>query len=87
MMRAELTSLFGLNIYTNTGVYVGKLQDLVIDIEEQKITGLAVSDVNRELFDLSSRGVIIPYRWVITAADIIIVRDVIQRYKKRKEDY
>ena len=51
-MRAELTSLFGLNIYTNTGVYVGKLQDLVIDIEEQKITGLAVSDVNRELFDL-----------------------------------
>jgi sporulation protein YlmC with PRC-barrel domain len=85
-MRAELTSLFGLNIYTNAGVYVGKLQDLVIDIEEQKITGLAISDINRELFDLTSRGVIIPYRWVITAADIIIVRDVIQRYKKRKEN-
>ncbi|AKB75900.1 hypothetical protein MSLAZ_2639 [Methanosarcina lacustris Z-7289] len=85
-MRAELTSLFGLNIYTNTGVYVGKLQDLVIDVEEQKVTGLAVSDINRELFDLSSRGMIIPYRWVITAADIIIIRDVIQRYKKRKED-
>ncbi|HEY3360794.1 MAG TPA: PRC-barrel domain-containing protein [Methanosarcina sp.] len=85
-MRTDLTSLFGLNIYTNTGVYVGKLQDLVIDIEDQKITGLAISDVNRELFDLTSRGVIIPYRWVITAADIIIVRDVIQRYKKRKED-
>lgn len=85
-MRAELTLLFGLNIYTNNGVYVGKLQDLVIDVEEQKVTGLAVSDVNRELFDLSSRGIIIPYRWVITAADIIIIRDVIQRYKKRKED-
>ncbi|HET8687765.1 MAG TPA: PRC-barrel domain-containing protein [Methanosarcina sp.] len=85
-MRAELTSLFGLNVYTNAGVYVGKLQDLVIDTEEQKITGLAISDINRELFDLTSRGVIIPYRWVITAADIIIVRDVIQRYKKRKED-
>ena len=85
-MRAELTSLFGLSIYTNNGVYVGKLQDLVIDVEEQKVTGLAVSDINRELFDLSSRGMIIPYRWVITAADIIIIRDVIQRYKKRKED-
>ncbi len=85
-MRAELTSLFGLNIYTNNGVYVGKLQDLVIDVEEQKVTGLAVSDINRELFDIRSRGIIIPYRWVITAADIIIVRDVIQRYKKRKED-
>ena len=86
MMRAELTSLFGLNVYTNAGVYVGKLQDLVIDIEDQKITGLAISDINRELFDLTTRGVIIPYRWVITAADIIVVRDVIQRYKKRKED-
>jgi sporulation protein YlmC with PRC-barrel domain len=85
-MRTELTSLFGLNIYTNTGVYVGKLQDLVIDIEDQKITGLAISDINRELFDIASRGVIIPYRWVITSADIIIIRDVIQRYKKRKED-
>ncbi|KKG13549.1 photosystem reaction center subunit H [Methanosarcina sp. 2.H.T.1A.6] len=85
-MREELTSLFGLSIYTNNGVYVGKLQDLVIDVEEQKVTGLAVSDINRELFDLSSRGIIIPYRWVITAADIIIIRDVIQRYKKRKED-
>ena len=83
-MRAELTSLFGLNIYTNNCVYVGKLQALVIDVEEQKVTGLAVSEINRELFDISSRGIIIPYRWVITAADIIIIRDVIQRYKKRK---
>ena len=85
-MRAELTSLFGLNVYTNTGVYVGKLQDLVIDIEEHKITGLAISDINRELFDLTSRGVIIPYRWVITAGDIVIIRDIVQRYKKHKEE-
>ena len=85
-MRTELTSLFGLNIYTNTGVYVGKLQDLVIDKDEQKITGLAVSDFNRELFDVPSRGVIIPYRWVITTADIVIIRDIVQRYKKRKEE-
>jgi sporulation protein YlmC with PRC-barrel domain len=85
-MRAELTSLFGLNVYTNNGVYVGKVQDLVIDVEDQKITGLAVSDINRELFDITSRGIIIPYRWVITAADIILVRDVIQRYRKKKED-
>lgn len=85
-MRAELTSLFGLNVYTNTGVYVGKLQDLVIDKDEQKITGLAISDINRELFDITSRGVVIPYRWVITAADIVIIRDIVQRYKKHKEE-
>ncbi|MDD3042600.1 MAG: PRC-barrel domain-containing protein [Methanosarcinaceae archaeon] len=85
-MREELTSLFGLNIYTSSGVYVGKLQDMVIDVEDQKISGLAVSDINRELFDLNSKGVIIPYRWVITAADIIIIRDVIHKFKRPKED-
>lgn len=85
-MRAELTSLFGLNIYTSSGVYVGKLQDLVIDVEDQKVSGLAVSEINRELFELNSKGVIIPYRWVITAADIIIIRDVIQKFKKPKEE-
>jgi sporulation protein YlmC with PRC-barrel domain len=85
-MRAEITSLFGLSIYTSSGVYVGKLQDLVLDVEERKVTGIAISDINRELFDLSSKGVIIPYRWVMTAADIIIIRDVMQRYKKQKEE-
>ena len=59
-MRAELTSLFGLNIYTNNGVYVGKLQDLVIDVEEQKVTGLAVSDINRELLILAAEVSLFP---------------------------
>lgn len=85
-MRTEITSLFGLSIYTNSGIYVGKLQDLVIDVEERKVTGIAVSDINRELFDLNSKGVIIPYRWVMTASDIIIIRDVMQRYKKDTEE-
>ncbi|MDD2439435.1 MAG: PRC-barrel domain-containing protein [Methanosarcinaceae archaeon] len=85
-MREELTSLFGLNVYTSSGVYVGKLQDLVIDVEGRKVSGLAVSDINRELFDLNSKGVILPYRWVITAADIIIIRDVLHKFKKEVED-
>ncbi len=47
-MRAEITSLFGLNVYTDVGTYIGKVSDLVLDATDRKINGLAISDINRE---------------------------------------
>lgn len=84
-MRAEVTSLFGLNVYTNAGTYIGKVSDLVLDVNDQKVTGLAVSDINRDLFDVTSKGVIIPYRWVVTCGDIILIRDLVNKLKNKKE--
>lgn len=81
-MRADITSLFGLNIYTDTGTYVGKVADLVLDVDERVVRGLAVSDVNRDLFDVNSRGVIIPYRWVVTTGDIVLIRNVVNKFRK-----
>ncbi|SFM42987.1 PRC-barrel domain-containing protein [Methanolobus profundi] len=81
-MRADITSLFGLNIYTDTGTYVGKVADLVLDVDERIVRGLAVSDINRDLFDVTSKGIIIPYRWVITSGDIVLIRNVVNKFKK-----
>ncbi|WP_445474911.1 PRC-barrel domain-containing protein [Methanococcoides methylutens] len=89
-MRADITSLFGLNVYTNQGTYVGKVNDLVFDVDERVVSGLALSDINRDIFDVVTRGVILPYRWVITTGDIVIIRDIVKRFKKpakeEKED-
>lgn len=84
-MRTDLTTLFGLNVYTDTGTYVGKVADLVLNVEEKNVKGLAVIDINRDIFDISSKGAIIPYRWVITTGDIIIIRNVVGRLKAKKE--
>ncbi|NYT18843.1 MAG: photosystem reaction center subunit H [Methanosarcinales archaeon] len=81
-MRADITSLFGLNVYTNQGTYVGKVNDLVFDVDERVVSGLALSDINRDIFDVVTRGVILPYRWVITTGDIVIIRDIVKRFKK-----
>ena len=81
-MRADITSLFGLNVYTNQGTYVGKVNDLVFDVDERIVSGLALSDINRDIFDVQTRGVILPYRWVVTIGDIVIIRDVVSRFKK-----
>ncbi|MCD4704089.1 MAG: PRC-barrel domain-containing protein [Methanosarcinaceae archaeon] len=85
-MRADITSLFGLNVYTNTGTYVGKVADLVVDVNEGEVSGIAVSDINRKLFDVTSRGVIIPYRWVMTTGDIVLIRDVVSKFKKPEKE-
>lgn len=85
-MRADITSLFGLNIYTDTGTYVGKVADLVLDVDERIVKGLAVSDINRDLFDVTSRGIIIPYRWVVTSGDIVLIRNVVNKFKKPKKE-
>ncbi len=85
-MRADITSLFGLNIYTDTGTYVGKVADLVLDVDERLVRGLAVSDINRDIFDVTSKGVIIPYRWVVTTGDIVLIRNVVNKFKKPKKE-
>ncbi|WP_407354808.1 PRC-barrel domain-containing protein [Methanolobus sp. WCC5] len=85
-MRADITSLFGLNIYTETGTYVGKVADLVLDVDERIVRGLAVSDINRDIFDVTSKGIIIPYRWVITSGDIVLIRNVVNKFRKHKKE-
>ncbi len=85
-MHAELTSLFGLNVYTDKGLYVGNINDVVIEVDEarRRVTGLAINRINREMFDVTREGVILPYRWVLAIGDIVIVKQV-NRLKKQDE--
>jgi len=85
-MRTELTSLFGLDIYTVNGIYVGKVIDVIIDVESQSVSGLIANHVNTDVFDIAGDGIIIPYRWVVTASDIVVIRDVIRRFQKKADD-
>jgi sporulation protein YlmC with PRC-barrel domain len=84
-MRTDLTTLFGLNVYTDTGTYVGKVADLVLNVEERNVKGIAITDINKDMFDVSTKGAIIPYRWVVTTGDIVIIRNVVSRFKPKKE--
>ncbi|MEA3281373.1 MAG: PRC-barrel domain-containing protein [Euryarchaeota archaeon] len=81
-MHAELTSLFGLNVYTDKGLYVGNVNDVVIETADRLVTGLALTKVNQELFDVSREGVILPYRWVLAIGDIVLVKQVNRLAKK-----
>lgn len=73
-MIADITTLFDLNVYTDKGKYVGKVQDVQLEANERKISGLALGNINKDLFDVETKGVIIPYRWVLASGDIVIIR-------------
>lgn len=78
----ELTSLVGREVYTNNGVYVGEVEDLRLDLEGEAVTGLALAEANDTLFDdLVGRrqGVLVPYRWVRSVGDIVIISDTVER--------
>ncbi|WP_254862892.1 PRC-barrel domain-containing protein [Halovivax gelatinilyticus] len=85
----EITSLVGREVYTNNGVFVGEVEDLKLDLDTQAVTGLAVGQLSRELFEHEARqgqGVIIPYRWVRAVGDVILVADVVERVREPDEE-
>jgi sporulation protein YlmC with PRC-barrel domain len=80
----EITTLVGREVYSNNGVFVGQVEDLRLDVDSQSVTGLALTQLNHDLFDErvnGSRGVIIPYRWVRSVGDVILVNGIVERMR------
>jgi sporulation protein YlmC with PRC-barrel domain len=85
----EITSLVGREVYSNNGVFVGEIQDLRLDVEQELVTGLAMTELNRDLFEdraAGSRGVIVPYRWVRSVGDIVLVNDIVERMRNDEDE-
>jgi sporulation protein YlmC with PRC-barrel domain len=85
----EITSLVGREVYTNNGVFLGEVEDLRLDLDAEEVTGLALHQLNRELFEEeanSARGVIVPYRWVQAVGDVILVNDIVERIQDADSD-
>ena len=85
----EITSLVGREVYSNDGVFVGEIEDLRLDMTDERVTGLALGRINRELFDdrvEGANGVLLPYRWVRAVGDVVLVNDAVEQLKTADED-
>ncbi|MDS0221399.1 PRC-barrel domain-containing protein [Haloarcula sp. S1AR25-5A] len=81
----EITALVGREVYSKNGVFVGEVEDLRLELDRKEVTGLALHQLNTELFDAdvnAARGVIIPYRWVQAVGDVVIVSDIVERLRQ-----
>jgi sporulation protein YlmC with PRC-barrel domain len=85
----EITTLVGREVYSNNGVFVGEVEDVRLDLNQQAVTGLALGELSQELFAgriEAGKGVMIPYRWVRAVGDVILINDVVERLEDGDED-
>lgn len=78
----EITSLVGREVYSNNGIFVGEIEDVRLDLDAQTVTGLALAELNHQLFAGrvdGNTGVIVPYRWVRAVGDVVLINDIIER--------
>jgi sporulation protein YlmC with PRC-barrel domain len=85
----EITTLVGREVYSNNGVFVGEIEDVRLDLDGEVVSGLALTELNRDVFASTTqgaRGVIIPYRWVRAVGDVVLVNDVVERVADDDEE-
>jgi sporulation protein YlmC with PRC-barrel domain len=85
----EITNLVGREVYSNNGVFVGEVEDIQLDLDRESVTGLALTELNYDLFHDEAagvRGVILPYRWVRSVGDIVLVNGIVERMREPEEE-
>ncbi len=82
-MMEEASELIGLQVYTPTGVFLGNVNNLVIDLENKRVDGLFVSETNPLLVE-DSKAVNVPFRWIQSIGDIILLKYFPKRVTTRK---
>jgi len=81
----EITTLVGREVYSNSGVFVGEIEDVQLNLDGESVTSLAVGELNDELFADTvgpGKGVLIPYRWVRAVGDIVLVNSTVERLQE-----
>ena len=46
MMKWQISDLFGMSVYSDKAVFLGKVDDVVLDVTKKKISGLALTMLN-----------------------------------------
>lgn len=74
-MRNQITDMFELKVYTEKSVYVGDVEDVLIDVESKKMESVVVGKLNQQLVDIKNyKGLKIPFRIIRSIGDIVIIR-------------
>ena len=92
MAVCNLTELMGKDVYTRNAKFVGKIDDTMIDTEKGNLYGVAVGLTKESFLSKALTGseagvrksILIPYREMISAEDIIIV--TVPKQYERPED-
>lgn len=72
-MLQEASELIGMQVYTSAGIFLGNVANLVVEVDESKVQGLFITSTNPLLVE-SSKSVNVPYRWISSIGDIVLLK-------------
>ena len=72
-MLSEISDFVGMEVYTDKGIALGNVDDLIIETDSQKIDGLFIGNPNPLLVE-HSRAISVPYRWIHSVGDVVILK-------------
>ncbi len=81
----EITSFLKLPVYTREGTYVGHVRNVFIDMDEKCVSSLLVTNTNPSLVE-GTVDVAVPYRWVNSVGDIVILSHFPERVTTKKKE-
>lgn len=75
----NVSEMFGKDVFTNKGVYCGKVADLLINLSKFRVRSLVIEAARGSFLANmvgSKRGVIIPYTLVDNVGDVVIIKHI-----------
>ncbi|MCU0861228.1 MAG: PRC-barrel domain-containing protein [Methanomassiliicoccales archaeon] len=82
-MMVEASELIGLQVYTPNGIFLGNVNNLVLDLDHKKVDGLFIHETNPLLVE-DSKAVNVPYRWIQAIGDVVVLKYFPKRVTTRK---
>ena len=91
-MLIEVTSLYNLEVYTPKGIYLGRINEVLVDVNKNNIYEVILEETNPTIID-DSRSVGVPFRWIDSVSEIVVlkyfpgkihVKPKLKRHSKKK---
>ena len=72
-MMDETGDIIGLDVYTPKGIFVGKVADIGFDLNDRRMSGIIIDDVNPAV---AEHNIIlnIPFDWICAIGDVILLK-------------
>lgn len=81
----EVTSFLKLPVYTREGKYVGHIRNVFLDMDEKCVSSLLLTNTNPAIVE-GTVDVAVPYRWVNSVGDIVILSHFPERVTTKKKE-
>lgn len=75
----NMSELFNKDVFTNKGVYAGKVADMEINLSKFRIRALVIEAAKGSFLSSivgGKRGVIVPYQLVDNIGDVVIIKHI-----------